>query len=101
MYTDYTEIKVEVPQGSKCYYTIADGSAKPADPDASSNLYIADETQYKEVYGETKEEFKPLEMLRGTHIMKFVLIDGENQLTGNVFLKGRIYGIVLIKAAMP
>ena len=75
VYTDYTEIKVEVPQGSKCYYTIADGSAKPADPDASSNLYIADETQYKEVYGETKEEFKPLEMLRGTHIMKFVLID--------------------------
>lgn len=75
VYTDYTEIKVEVPQGSKCYYTIAEGSSKPADPDASSNLYIADETQYKEVYGETKEEFKPLEMLRGTHIMKFVLID--------------------------
>ena len=28
------------------------------------------------------------------------LFDGENQLTGNVFLKGRIYGIVLIKAAI-
>ncbi len=38
VYTDYTEIKVEVPQGSKCYYTIADGSAKPADPDASSKF---------------------------------------------------------------
>ena len=28
------------------------------------------------------------------------LFDGENQLTGNVSLKGRIYGIVLIKAAI-
>lgn len=28
------------------------------------------------------------------------LFDGENQLTGNVFLKGSIYGIVLIKAAI-
>ena len=28
------------------------------------------------------------------------LFDEENQLTGNVFLKGRIYGIVLIKAAI-
>ena len=32
------------------------------------------------------------------HVNSF--FDGENQLTGNVFLKGRIYGIVLIKAAI-
>ena len=28
------------------------------------------------------------------------LFDGENQLTGNVFLKGRIYGVVFVKAAI-
>ena len=28
------------------------------------------------------------------------LFDGENQLTGNVFLKGRIYGVVFVKTAI-
>jgi len=69
-YTDYTEIKIDVPQGSKCYYTIAEGSVKPADPDSTSELYIADESQVPE--GQT---YKPLQMPRGTHIMKFVIID--------------------------
>lgn len=69
-YTDYTEIKVEVPQGSKCYYTIAEGSVKPADPNEASELYIADESQVPE-----GQKYKPLQMPRGTHIMKFVIID--------------------------
>ena len=69
-YTDYTEIKIDVPQGSKCYYTIAEGSAKPADPNETSELYIADESQVPE-----GGKYKPLQIPRGTHIMKFVIID--------------------------
>ncbi len=69
-YTEYTEIKIEVPQGSKCYYTIAEGSVKPADPNETSELYIADESQVPE-----GQKYKPLQMPRGTHIMKFVIID--------------------------
>lgn len=76
VYTEYTEIKVSVPEGSKCYYTIGEGDTKPQDPDATSNLYIADEKQFLEVYGaNTEEKFEPLQMPRGTHIMKFVIID--------------------------
>lgn len=76
VYKDYTEIKIDVPAGSKCYYTIGEGSTKPADPDETSTLYIANEAQFKEVYGaDTKEKFKILQIPRGTHIMKFVIID--------------------------
>ena len=70
LYTEYTEIKVNVPQGSKCYYTIGDGSVKPADPDENSALYIANETEVP-----AGEKYEPLQMQRGTHIMKFVIID--------------------------
>ncbi|MDY5577968.1 MAG: chitobiase/beta-hexosaminidase C-terminal domain-containing protein [Lachnospiraceae bacterium] len=69
-YDDYTEIKVSVPEGSKCYYTIGEGSTKPEDPDESSTLYIASEKDVPE-----GEEYEPLQMPRGTHIMKFIIID--------------------------
>lgn len=75
-YTEYTEIKVPVPEGSKCYYTIAEGSTKPDDPDTSSTLYIASAEDLPEgTSDEEKEKFKPLEIPRGTHIMKFIIVD--------------------------
>lgn len=72
-YVDYTEIKIDVPEGSKCYYTIGEGSVKPADPDTKSNLYIATAADMPQ--GSNPEDFEPLQMPRGTHIMKFILID--------------------------
>lgn len=76
VYYDYTEIKVEVPEGAKCYYTIGEGSVKPADPTVDSELYIANEEQFLEVNGtDTEEKYEPLQIPRGTHIMKFVIID--------------------------
>ena len=43
---------------------------KPADPDENSALYIANETEVP-----AGEKYEPLQMQRGTHIMKFVIID--------------------------
>lgn len=71
-YDDYTEIVVNVPEGSKCYYTISDDISEPDNPDATSNLYIASEDEMPEG---SEEEFEPLQMQRGTHSMKFVIID--------------------------
>lgn len=71
-YDDYTDIVVDVPEGSKCYYTISDDISEPSDPDATSNLYIASAA---DMPAGSTEEFEPLQMLRGTHTMKFVIID--------------------------
>ena len=75
-YHEYTQIKVIVPEGSKCYYTISEGSAKPADPDTSSAQYYESVTDLPAgISQEEIDNFKPLEIPRGTHIMKFILID--------------------------